>query len=191
MLRQTSSEFTRRYICPIGSLTFMAIPPRHDSISAYPSRPAHPGQIRAFGSNDRLAKRLQSWLGEIARQNTPISTPATSPIDAEHAGVSHTARSDDTVQAEKKVLVVTHEECLLALINLLTRSDDSDYDTPPSPVGSMRVSDDVEVCGHLSNTALAVLRLEWIDGTEPHATLESWGSVEHLKEGSSGPRGRN
>ena len=123
------------------------------------------------------------------RQNTPLSTPATSPIDAERAGVNHTAQSDETVRAEKKILVVTHEECLLALINLLTRSKDSDYDTPPSPVGSMRFLDDVAVGGHLSNTALAVLRLEWIDGAEPHATLESWGSTEHLKEGSSGLRG--
>ena len=92
-----------------------------------------------------------------------------------------------TDQSEQKILVVTHEECLIALMELLTSPPPSQFDMDPSksPIESMRVMDQVEVRGHLCNTAFAALRVEWEEREgemKPRGVLESWGLTKHLDE---------
>lgn len=88
-------------------------------------------------------------------------------------------------EGETSVLVVTHEECLLSLVAVLTGS--ATDEAPPSPLSKTHVPRDVEIFDRLPNTAVAILKVWWEDESGvpiPRGKVESWGQTDHLLEDS-------
>jgi hypothetical protein len=106
-----------------------------------------------------LTARLESWLSTLIETHTPTSTPpssATSP--------------NGPMNNLDIALVVTHEECLLALLNILTHQ--------PSPV-QVSIAAGVDVGARVENATFAIVRVWWEkedkeEGLVPRGRLEAW-----------------
>lgn len=139
-----------------------------------------------------MEKRLGSWLAETMQNHTPTPSPVSSPTDptAPLPGWSEPpdAKVQLNQQGQQKVLVVTHEECLLALMRLLTTRRPLHVDgrgSVPKLGVVLGINDEINVHDHLANTALSVLRIEWEDADGelvPKGVLESWGLTDHLRD---------
>jgi hypothetical protein len=105
---------------------------------------------------DSLKERLQEWLSDLISNHTPPTSPLNSPIAPSKADV---------------VLVVTHEECLLTLLDLLTDSE----------VVQVDVAKGVDVGRRVDNGRFCIVRVWW-DGDGARGRIEGWGVGDLLQE---------
>lgn len=70
---------------------------------------------------------------------------------------------------EESILVVTHEECIMTLLNVLIVT---------SPV-RMSVAEEVDLGRRVGNGSLGIVRVSWDGDMEVRARLEAW-AVESL-----------
>ncbi|WRT63481.1 uncharacterized protein IL334_000386 [Kwoniella shivajii] len=160
-------------------------------------------------SEEDLAKRLHDWLKVLVDTHTPISSTSATPIsplsplspsgtNLERAlssivglprpGIS---RNPSTPAGAGKgsgiVLVVTHQECLSSLAQLLTATTDPAEIIGKSPI-DIHVPENIDFGRQVGNTSVAILRVWWEDdgsngnGMEARGRLEAWGSEDHLHE---------
>ena len=131
--------------------------------------------LRERHADASMMDRLANWLTELLEIHSPANTPSASPIgQAPHSSAPHHPPS---------ILVVTHEECLTALLALFTApSPMGSTDTPRSPL-DVHVPAELPVVGYFPNTGFAVLQVGWEEEEEslvPKGNLLSWGSTDHL-----------
>ena len=104
-----------------------------------------------------LSARLQDWLSTLISdhtpQSSPASTPPTSPFQA----------------GEESILVVTHEECIMTLLNILVVSSSV----------RMSVAEGVDLGKRVGNGSVGIIKVWWDGDMEVRARLEAW-AVESL-----------
>lgn len=129
-----------------------------------------------MGADRSVTNRLISWLQDLLDSHSPANTPAVTPIGGQ-------CSNSFTVRPEPNVLVVTHEECLSALMKLFsTPVRGEPNDTPTSPV-EVHLPPELPVVGYFPNTAFSVLQVGWEDvegSLVPRGTVECWGVADHL-----------
>ncbi|KAK4685205.1 hypothetical protein P7C73_g4951, partial [Tremellales sp. Uapishka_1] len=132
-------------------------------ITEYPDDPE-------IESAESLEKRLHEWLSTLVTAHTPLSSPATTPTYP----VADPFEPHRHTPGRGIILAVTHEECLLTLLKLLTSSSSAVDTVVPASL-------DIDArCG---NTGVAILRVWWVEEEgkmEARGRLEAWAMDEHL-----------
>jgi len=117
----------------------------------------------SLGCIDRisLTARLQEWLSTLLTNHTPPSSPHNCPTTPIPADV---------------VLVVTHEECLLTLLDLLTHSsNEASLDV------DLDVAHGVDTARRVDNGRFCIVRVWWdVDGAR--GRIEAWGVGDLLQD---------
>nr|XP_018266510.1 uncharacterized protein I303_00485 [Kwoniella dejecticola CBS 10117]OBR88668.1 hypothetical protein I303_00485 [Kwoniella dejecticola CBS 10117] len=190
--------------------------------------------------DEEIAERLHSWLSSLLTTHTPQTSGAATPISPltptsasasasagpaspvlERAlssikglprpGILRTPSKETNHTGGKGVvLVVTHQECISALLKLLTKPSisptahgagvdgaqaetDTQMQLAKSPI-DLHVPEQFDFVHtedgrQIGNTAVAIVRVWWEDsgrpdgeGLEVRGRLEAWGSEEHLQD---------
>lgn len=100
-----------------------------------------------------------------------MSSPTSSPT------LRPTARGDGSqAEPEAHVLAVTHQDCLLTILRILT--EPTTHDSPLT----MTIGPDVDLDKPCGNTSVAVVRIWWegVGERRPMGRLEAWGVGDHL-----------
>lgn len=115
-----------------------------------------------------LFERMSTWLQRLIADHTPTASPTNSPTNRGAA-----------LDVSDNVLVVTHQDCIMTLLKILTKPT-----SPDSPV-SVSIGHDVDLSRPCGNTAVAIVRIWWeagdeVGGLQPMGRLEAWGVGDHL-----------
>ncbi|ORY31993.1 histidine phosphatase superfamily [Naematelia encephala] len=139
-------------------------------------------------SDQILSTRLKEWLDNLITYHTPVTSPAGTP----RTPISPADPGSGTV------LAVTHEECLLSLLRLLTSSNKDNH----NHALQLHVPQTVDTSLRLGNTAMTIVRVWWEDvgglspfgdgqlgmgKMEPRGRLEAWGVEDHLIDDTEQP----
>ena len=123
-----------------------------------------------------IEERLRAWLDDLLVSHTPSGSPVGTPT-------STTGKKDPSSGI---VLAVTHDECLRAMLSVLTgRQQPKDDGQPPSSPIDVGIPGDVDTSLAFGNTSLAIVRVWWeqsIDGPNliPRGRMEAWAVDDHL-----------
>ncbi|WVQ64663.1 uncharacterized protein L199_002830 [Kwoniella botswanensis] len=166
-------------------------------------------------SEAALSARLHDWLSVLLSTHTPSASGAATPVSPltpssnngpvlERAlssikglarpGIPRIGSVQTNTLSWGVVLVVTHQECLTCLLDMLTcpaPSTTNDEMMKKSPI-DLHVPEHVKFNSadpdrQVGNTSVAIIRVWWEDdateGNElvPRGRLEAWGSEEHLQ----------
>ncbi|WVQ80978.1 hypothetical protein IAT38_003085 [Cryptococcus sp. DSM 104549] len=161
---------------------------------------------------DELTDRLHSWLSVLIRSHTPSTSTSTTPALSPLSPSSPNSQINpfDLVRALPRpgmprtpstpaggglgsgvVLVLTHQECLAALVNTLTKEYEEKCGSSGGCEGAgkspieVQVPEGVKVEPWMGNTSVAILRVWWEEsetGMEARGRLEAWGVEEHLRD---------
>lgn len=106
---------------------------------------------------------------------SPRATPPDSPIDVAQAPSTNTNTPTD-----KAILVVTHEECIHALLLYLMDAQTAMH----GPLSGLEVPSHLKESmeGWLLNTAVVTIDIRWEGSSKPRGRLEMYGDVLHLTE---------
>nr|XP_019048555.1 hypothetical protein I302_02327 [Kwoniella bestiolae CBS 10118]OCF27485.1 hypothetical protein I302_02327 [Kwoniella bestiolae CBS 10118] len=169
--------------------------------------------IELCENSHSLSARLHDWLSVLLDTHTPAASGSATPISPlsptsssgpalERAlssikglprpGIARSGSVQTNTTSKGVVLVVTHQECITALLDMLTSqsTDEMEKLKKKAPI-DLHVPEHISFEGEegkqVGNTGVAILRVWWEDGEEgmglvPRGRLEAWGSEEHLRD---------
>ncbi|WVO17655.1 hypothetical protein L204_105352 [Cryptococcus depauperatus] len=153
-----------------------------------------------------LKKRLCEWLDSLIKIHTPSASTSSTPalLSPTYPVIGNVALNPfDLIKALPRpgmprtpsvpsggglgsgvILVLTHQECLTALIDILTSSSAQETQSEPKSPIDLHVPEGFDFKSNIANTSVAILRVWWEEGEnglEARGRVEAWGVQEHLE----------